>query len=74
MGVPSPPSLVTSQPRAKHDVTAANSHDLSGSDRPETVEDVLSRLPPVNVEAVLAQMEVEAEDQPDSDDDVDIPG
>jgi len=74
LGVPSPPSLVTSQSRPKHDVTAANSHDLSGSDRPETVEDVLSRLPPVNVEAVLAQMEVEAEDQPDSDDDVDIPG
>lgn len=61
LGVPSPPSEPTT---------------TSAANRPETVEDIMAKLPPIDVEAVLAEMAREAEMEPDldSDDDVEMEG
>jgi len=65
LGVPSPPSEPT---------TSSAVAGGSSANRPETVEDVMARLPPVDVAAVLAEMAKEAEMEPDSDDDVEMEG
>lgn len=43
-------------------------------DRPETVEDVLSRLPPIDTEAILAELNEAKEEDCEEDDELDVEG